>query len=277
MAQPARKPEYHPSNVQLTIVPTDSFDDPDNHPTMIAEPVVAQAPKKPKKPMKAKPAEAKAAPAPAKAPAPRKARTGLLVAGALGGGMMMGGGAVGLLALVAGALGAVALGGAGLHLWMSSEPEIVEVPMIDPIVVEAGTDEAVDEGEQAAAPAEPSKAAPAAPAGGSAEPTPAPVASKPAPAPAAPTAPASPNVGDEAMLADTVTVKILTDPPAALIRVDGVEMGRSPAKLTLEPGSHQLGIESGKAFGVFPIDAGLDTDRYCFEVRGKRLSMVDCN
>jgi hypothetical protein len=72
-----------------------------------------------------------------------------------------------------------------------------------------------------------------------------------------------------------VTVKIITDPPAARVVIDGQEMGRSPAKLELAPGSHQLTLESGKVTGTFPFDAS--AAKLCFSVQGKKISQVGCN
>src|SRR5688500_3500860 len=92
-----------PVNVQLTIVRTELGEpDPTTGDGLLLEaPVPARTRKAPAA------APVAAAPAPTPAPAPR--RTGLLVASALGGGVVIGGGAVGVAGVLAAALAGVAV------------------------------------------------------------------------------------------------------------------------------------------------------------------------
>ncbi|MEQ1503663.1 MAG: PEGA domain-containing protein [Myxococcota bacterium] len=71
-------------------------------------------------------------------------------------------------------------------------------------------------------------------------------------------------------------MKIITDPPGGRLLIDGDDRGRTPAKLELEPGSHQIVIESGKATGSFTIDAGEGQEKFCYGLQGKKLAEVDC-
>jgi serine/threonine-protein kinase len=89
------------------------------------------------------------------------------------------------------------------------------------------------------------------------EPEPPPAASVPSPRPAArPVAPAPPAV---------FTVKILTSPPTAALKVDGVERGRTPAKLSLAPGSYSVEVQSGDQVGTFSIDVGSGGEnKWCY-------------
>lgn len=77
------------------------------------------------------------------------------------------------------------------------------------------------------------------------------------------------------MLTDEVTVKILTNPPAAQVWLDGVSMGRTPAKISISAGTYQLTVASGRAKETFLIEATSDIYR-CYEAAGKRLYAVDC-
>ncbi len=81
-------------------------------------------------------------------------------------------------------------------------------------------------------------AAPLAPAAAaSTAPTPAQAAAPPPPTPAA-----------------APVTKLLSDPPTANVSVDGRSAGRTPAKLTLEPGPHQVVLTSGSQRSSFTID-----------------------
>ena len=60
--------------------------------------------------------------------------------------------------------------------------------------------------------------------------------------------------------------KILTQPPAAQIRVDGRTLGRSPMKVTLEAGQHEVQVESDGNFRSFVIDVDArEANRWCYE------------
>jgi len=227
-------------------------------------------------------------------PAPQRSKAPLLVAGALGGGMIFGGGAVALLGLMA-VVGLGAVGGTAW--WLSAEssdaaPEAVpaleepveaDAPEADPVAQAEGTaDDAEAPQADAEAPADdvPASAdadADAAPA----RPAPAPAAPAPSPNPAAPTptpdyaqAPAAP--APAAAPASEVTVKLLSDPPAATVTVDGVPMGRTPLKTTLTPETHTVVIESGKASDQFTIDAS-SGDRFCFGSKRRKVWQEPCN
>lgn len=216
-------------------------------------------------------------------PAPKRTRSPLVLAGAVGGGMIFGGGVVATL-------GMLLLGGLlafGSLTWWMLQPGAAEAPEVVPMPVPVEAPLADDEGvaddeaaevetaEPVEAPA--TDAAPEAPEA----PTPAP-ARAPAPNPnAAPfgsteghyAAPAAPAPVE---LPADLTVKLLSDPPAASIAIDGVPMGRTPLKTQLSAGSHTVTIESGKATGTFTIDAGL-TDRFCFGAKGRKVIETGCN
>jgi hypothetical protein len=135
------------------------------------------------------------------------------------------------------------------------------VPTPEPVVVPSVASPATPAA-QSPAPAAPNPST-AAPASGTPAAAPAPEKAKPAVAPAAP--------------AGNVLVKIITDPPAARIVVDGDDRGRTPSKLELAPGSHQIVLESGKSTDTFTIEAAPGTERFCFAQSGKKLAQVPCN
>jgi hypothetical protein len=212
-------------------------------------------------------------------PAPARRRSPLLLAGAMGGGMIVGGGVVGFLGALA-LVGLTAVGGAAW--WYTSLPETeleaapIEAPLADEAVEEVGADEGTDEAEVEAEAVE-------APEADASAPAPAERRSAPTPAPEAPVysappvqqaAPARP--APEEMPADDVTVKLLSDPPAASVTVDGVPMGRTPLKTELPIGTHTVVIESGKASGSFTINAG-SAERFCFGSKGRKVFETPCN
>ena len=60
--------------------------------------------------------------------------------------------------------------------------------------------------------------------------------------------------------------KILTQPPAAQIRVDGRIMGRSPMKIALEAGQHEVQVESDGSRRSFVIAVdSREANRWCYE------------
>jgi hypothetical protein len=262
MRNAARKQgiEHEEYDVALTLVPTELDE---------AVPFVPRA-RAPKTPVLVE----VPAPAPTPAPAPARSRTGLLVAGAVGGGVVLGGGVVGLLAAVLGGVTALA-GVAGVAAWwLTSAPVVVEPAPVDAIEVpaEPPVDAPVDEVPVVTEPEAPPAPA-AAPAGATTRrPASAPAAPPTAPtAPAAPAAPAAVEVPDE-----LVAVKLITDPPAAALWVDGEPKGRTPAKLLLTPGAHTVRLESGKASGSFPITVGAGGERLCWSVDGKKVDATTC-
>jgi serine/threonine protein kinase len=103
------------------------------------------------------------------------------------------------------------------------------------------------------------------------EPKPAKVEPKPEIRPAPEVAPAAaPSI---------VTVKILTQPPTALVLIDGVEArGRSPVKTELGPGTHMVEVKSGDQSGRFPITVQLEGDnRWCWSFADNRAVAGSCH
>jgi len=273
---------HHP-DPYLTIVPEDAFVENDILETIVdvteeSDRVVALPPAEEHFSME---------PPPQREVAPRKTSK-LVVAGALGGGMVFGGGVVAALSLAAVlAVGAVGMAGAGAWWWMGSEsPEAIEAPVaapveedLAPVADDEGLDEAADEA-AAAAPEDgmdedlDEDAAPVdAPEDrGDRE---APAAPTPAPAAPPPVTPAVPTVAPEEIPADDILVKVLSNPPAATVTIDGVPAGRTPLKTFLPAGSHNVVIESGKASGEFTIDPS-SSERFCFKAKGRKVQTDAC-
>ena len=90
------------------------------------------------------------------------------------------------------------------------------------------------------------------------------------------TAAAAPAPAPQELPADEVMVKLLTDPPAATVTIDGTPMGRTPLKTSIPAGRHNVVIESGKASGEFSIDAA-GGDRFCFKAKGRKVQQTSCN
>jgi hypothetical protein len=62
-----------------------------------------------------------------------------------------------------------------------------------------------------------------------------------------------------------VTVKILSAPPTADLVVDGRASGRTPAKLDLKPGEHEITLTSGEQVARFKVVVGNDPEqRWCY-------------
>jgi hypothetical protein len=274
------QPSTHtPVDPYLTIVPDDAFVDLDVLDTIVDVTDEAQRRVRPA-PLLPDEEPFSIAPAAQREVAPPRKTSKLVVAGAVGGGMFLGGGVVAALGLVVllglGTLGV--LGGASWW-WLSAAPAAVEAPVAAPMeedlapvedAAPAGEDEAPEAGEDAAevpAPeADPvSDAPPAAPA-------------QPSPAPVAPPVvqPAAPAVAPDEIPEDDILVKLLSDPPAASVTIDGQPMGRTPLKAFLPAGSHTVVIESGKASGQFTIDPS-SSDRVCFKAKGRKVQQDSCN
>ncbi len=225
-------------------------------------------------------------PEPESAP-PRRGRLALL--GLLAGGML----GVGGLALV-GALGMVAVSAGAATVWLATageadmpaqaaatspvEEEAVEgaAPEAPEPVVEAEVAPEVEAPVPAPEPSTvPSKA-------GSDEAPAAPVAIEEAAvvppvdsAPEADEAPQEPRrsrppivrpIGSGGADASPSTVKLITQPPAARILVDGVDHGRTPLKLSLPAGPHTVVLEQGGVRSTLSVDvdAATDAGRFCF-------------
>jgi hypothetical protein len=73
-----------------------------------------------------------------------------------------------------------------------------------------------------------------------------------------------------------VSIKVLSDPPAARVVIDGESRGLTPVKVDVSKDTHQLVVESGKATGTFSIDAGSE-QKFCFGVAGKKVVRSDCD
>jgi len=234
--------------------------------------------------------ESEPVPEPEPEPAPpRRGRLALL--GLLAGGML----GVGGLALVAG-LGMVAVSAGAATVWLASSGD-AEVP-----VQAAATAPVADEAVEEVAPEapEPMAEAKAAPVEEAPAPLPAPRA-MPVPvdagadeAPAAPVvvekADVEPPLVDAAPEANEVapeprssrppivrplgsgdadasprTVKLITQPPAARILIDGVDHGRTPLKLDLPAGPHSVVLEQGGVRSTLSVDVeATDAGRFCF-------------
>jgi hypothetical protein len=194
-------------------------------------------------------------------------------------GLMFGGAMV--FGMLAGLFGILAF---GLPVAPAPEAAEVAVPTLEAAPVDAG----------AAAPAAspsvetpveaPAKVAPApvataaapaaAPAAPAVPPTveeaPAPAPSAPAAAPAAPAetpapAEAAPDATPPPAAPTTPTVRILSSPPTATVWVDGKMAGRTPLKLTLPPGGHEVRVQSAEDTQSFPIRVQAEGDnRWCY-------------
>ncbi len=190
-------------------------------------------------------------------------------------------GAVGLVVLaaaaaaLAAAMGVVAVGAGAATVWLATP---TAGPVVEPPAIEAVAP-VVDE-QVEAAPAEP-------------EPEPVPVAEAPtaekAPAKAPAAAPEEPPVRRPrppivAPVADgqadevaPQTVKLITQPPAARIVVDGVDHGRTPLKLELAPGTHSVLLEQGDVQST--VDVTVDASgeqRLCFTASEGAFATSGC-
>jgi hypothetical protein len=254
-------------DVYLTIVPTD-FDEAAN----ILDTIVDTTDEAPRLPVARTDETPKAAIvplfAPAATPAPAPSRLPVAVAGLMGGVVIGGVGVAALAALLFLGVGAVATG-AGLW-WVSSGVAAVEAaPVVDEL--EAPVVEAPE-----AAPVEAIEAPVAAPEAPAAPKAPKESAPKAPKAPvAAPAAPAAPVDDAAEALPATTMVKLLSSPPAAVVLIDGVDVGRTPLKTELPSGTHAVTIQSGKATGTFSLDTG-SAARFCFEAAGRKVSQTAC-
>ncbi len=80
----------------------------------------------------------------------------------------------------------------------------------------------------------------------------------------------------EALQSDRVTVRLGSEPPGADVRVNRRFRGRTPVKLTLNPGKHDIELELGGATTSWTLDATAD-ERRCFVVDGRELVPTDCS
>jgi len=102
-------------------------------------------------------------------------------------------------------------------------------------------------------------------------PEPEPLSTIPSTAPAIPAAvtpPPPPKV---------VTVKILTSPPTAVLKVDGLEHGRTPAKFSLAPGAHSVEVQSGEDVGTFAIEVDPEAEnKWCYSFTSATSAPGSC-
>ncbi len=78
------------------------------------------------------------------------------------------------------------------------------------------------------------------------------------------------------VLDDNVSIKIMHVNPGASVMIDGVGAGKTPLKVDVASGSHQIRIQDGKATGAFNIDAGFMQDKWCYASKGKKVESVGC-
>lgn len=63
-----------------------------------------------------------------------------------------------------------------------------------------------------------------------------------------------------------VTVKLLSKPPTATVYVDGKDVGRTPSKIELKPGTHRVKVESGGEVGEFTVKVVQSTEnKWCWD------------
>jgi len=192
---------------------------------------------------------------------PKKRRTGLLVAGFLGGGAVLGGGGI---VAIGGVLTALGLGGVAFLVYLNSgSAEAVEAAPVAPVVetttdeetdAAPGTDEETDEAE--AAPSEQPVTRPTRPAGTD--------SAGATPAPAAP-----------AVVVEKVEVTVRSENPGASVMVDGKFAGKTPIDLNISATTHEIKIYQGRASGSFQVDAG-ESLGWCFATKGKKVYQTGC-
>jgi len=71
------------------------------------------------------------------------------------------------------------------------------------------------------------------------------------------------------------TMKIITNPPAATIYVDGTNAGRTPLKYAVTQGSHDIRLVSGKADETMTLTITADS-KHCFDIKGKKVTASGC-
>lgn len=195
-------------------------------------------------------------------PPTRKRGGGLLLAGAVGGGALVGGGVAAAAAAAAVSVAALLVAG-GAVWWMLSGDATVEP--VDMGTVEALVEEEAPVGEpEAEDTIEVTEDAVAE--------VPSPRSRRSAPAPVEAAAPAPAVRAPVPADLRPMVVKIITDPPAATVYIDGLAAGRTPLKTELEPGPHDIRVVAGKAdssFSVTVADSG--ESRFCYTAKGKKL------
>jgi len=67
------------------------------------------------------------------------------------------------------------------------------------------------------------------------------------------------------VIASTTQVKLLSKPPTAEVWVDDTSHGRTPKKLTLKPGTHQVRMNLSGDENAFPIRVtGEEGEMWCY-------------
>jgi serine/threonine protein kinase len=98
----------------------------------------------------------------------------------------------------------------------------------------------------------------------------------PLPAPPTPAVLPMPRV-EEPQAAVLVTVKLLSIPPTARVRLNGAERGRTPAKLELAEGAYEVRLSSGDAEAAFNIDVREGaSNRWCYNFVDARRYEGSC-
>jgi len=74
-----------------------------------------------------------------------------------------------------------------------------------------------------------------------------------------------------------VTAKILSKPPTAKVTIDGIDKGRTPAKLELKPGKHKVEVRSSDKVGSFDIVVVRGgTNKWCFAFDYSEMHKGSC-
>ena len=189
----------------------------------------------------------------------------------VGGGALLGGGAAVAGAVVVLGLGLVAAGGAAAWLLYTPSPEHSAEAIVDEASQAPG--ESPEVRERAAATSSAGEettgaSSPGVDASRSASPS----------APTTPSASSSASVGQARPSARRPAaprpqvVKIITDPPAATVHIDGVVAGRTPLKTELEVGPHDIRIVTTKADSSFDVQVVESPEsRFCYTVKGRKI------
>jgi len=102
------------------------------------------------------------------------------------------------------------------------------------------------------------------------------VAADPAPDPAS-VAAVSPASTQPERISVQAEVRIFSDPKTVAISIDGRDVGRTPRKLTLAPGSYRVRVASGEQVGDFAIRVESDGDNtWCYSFPEGRAAPGKC-
>jgi serine/threonine protein kinase len=180
-------------------------------------------------------------------------------------------GAVGTLAVVAFLVAIVGLVGTMLFASPRMQTEVVRVPTEVPVLRLNDTDQPesveapIEDPVEPVEPVEPDAAPP------TVEPSPVPPSVKPIPKVVSP----PPEPLPQAEVAPEV--KVLSVPRTVALEVDGKEVGRTPAKLTLKTGVHVVVVESGesKARFLITVEEGAE-NKWCYSFEDSSVHDGSC-